>query len=98
MDSSMMEPGYQPVSIQALRQLIEQLRETAPESLEVNAQTRFVGDLGLASLELIGLVFLCEQTFSVNLVEQNGLLAKIQTVGQAVDAIRSLQGESQCAS
>jgi acyl carrier protein len=87
-----------PVSIPALRGLIEQLRETMPESLEVNAQTRFVGDLGLASLELIGLVFLCEQTFSVNLVEQSGLLARIQTVGQAVEAIRSLQEESLCAS
>jgi acyl carrier protein len=80
------------VSITAMQRLITQVRgEEAPQLSEVTRDTRFVSDLGFASLELIGLVFLCEQTFEVALVSQPGLLAKLQTIGEAVDAIGELQ-------
>jgi hypothetical protein len=45
----------------------------------------------MASVELIGLVFLCEQRFSVGLVNQRGLLATLKTAGPTIDTIGSLQ-------
>jgi len=81
-------------SVHAIQQLIEQLRPEAAAGTQVCRETRFVTDLGLASLELIGLVFLCEQTFSVNLISQPGLLSKLHTVGQTVDALLGLQGSA----
>jgi acyl carrier protein len=78
-----------PVSIATLQTLIADLRDE-PLRHELTPQTRFVQDLGLASLELIGLVYLCEQTFGISLVGQPGLLAKLLTVGQTLEAIDDL--------
>jgi len=83
--------SMQPVTITALCELLQQLRNGAPLPTELRPGTRFVNDLGLASLELIGLVFLCEQAFGVNLIDQPSLLARLQTVGETIDAIRDLQ-------
>ena len=78
--------------LQAMEKLVTQIKQgPLPEAKPFTAQTRFVADLGLKSLELIGLVFICEQTFNVNLTSHPGLLAKLHTVGQAIDAIRQLQ-------
>jgi acyl carrier protein len=81
----------EPVTIEGLRRLIVQLREDIPRDVQVSNATRFVKDLGLSSLELIGLVFLCEQTFGVSLVSEEGLLSRLNTVGEAVAAIEDLQ-------
>jgi acyl carrier protein len=82
----------QSATIRGIQQLVRQLRPDAPPDTPLSRETRFVADLGLASLELIGLVFLCEQTFSVSLIDQPGLLARLHTVGETVDALRKLQG------
>lgn len=81
----------QPATVYGIQQLVGQLRPDAPLETSLSRETRFVADLGLASLELIGLVFLCEQTFSVSLIDQPGLLATLHTVGETVDALRKLQ-------
>lgn len=81
----------QPATVHGIQQLIDQLRPDAPLKTPLSRETRFVADLGLASLELIGLVFLCEQTFSVSLIDQPGLLATLHTVGETVDALSRLQ-------
>ena len=83
--------SIQPVTIEAMRKLIEQVRDGFALTVEVRHETRFAQDLGFASLELVGLVFLCEQTFKVSLANRADLVSRMQTVGQAVDAIRSLQ-------
>lgn len=81
----------QSVTIEVMRQLIEQLRDGVPLQTEVRHETRFSEDLGLGSLELVGLVFLCEQTFNISLIDRSDLITRIRTVGQAMDTIRSLQ-------
>jgi acyl carrier protein len=81
---------------ECMRALIEQLRDGEPLDTAVNSGTRFIADLGLSSMELIGLVFLCEQTFQVDLVNSGTPLADLRTVGQAVDRIQSLQ-QRRCA-
>lgn len=82
----------EPASLDSMQRLIAQLRqEGSCHSAEVTAETRFVADLGFASLELIALVFLCEQAFDVSLASQPALLAELQTVGGTVEAICKLQ-------
>ncbi len=83
--------SIQAVTIEAMRQLIEQVRDGVALKAEVQHETRFVQDLGFASLELVGLVFLCERTFKVRLANRSDLISRMQTVGQAMDAIHSLQ-------
>jgi acyl carrier protein len=80
-----------PATLDSLRDLIRQIHAERPLDVVVGADTRFVTDLGFTSLELIGLVFLCEQSFGVSLIDQGGLLSQLRTVGQAVTAIDNLQ-------
>jgi acyl carrier protein len=80
-------------TVEALQSLIESLRGE-PLSEPLRRETRFVQDLGLESLQLIGLVYLCEQTFNVSLVSRAGLLATLHTIGQTVDALAELQRSS----
>ena len=80
-------------TVDALQSLLESLLGE-PVSQPLQRDTRFVQDLGLASLHLIGLVYLCEQTFNVSLVSRAGLLATLHTIGQTVDAIAELQRSS----
>jgi acyl carrier protein len=42
-------------------------------------------------MQVIGLAFLWEQRFAVSISDQEDLLARLETVGQAIDAIRTLQ-------
>jgi len=79
-------------TLEALQLLVEQLRGTRlPAPLEREAS--YVDDLGFASVELVGLVFLCEQRFGVELVSQRGLLKTLKTAGLTVDAINRLRQE-----
>jgi acyl carrier protein len=80
-----------PVCIAAMEELLAQLKPDETERVTLSPDTRFVMDLGLSSMQLIGLVYLCEQTFKVSLVSQRGLLQRLNTVGQAVAAIGALQ-------
>jgi acyl carrier protein len=77
-------------SVSSLSNLIVQLRE-GQVLPDIGPATRFIEDLGLASLELVALVYMCEETFQVPLATQMGLLASLRTVGQTVEAIQRLQ-------
>lgn len=80
------------VDLRVMEKLVTQIRQNpAAQTKPFTPQTRFVADLGLKSLELIGLVFICEQTFNVQLTAHPGLIAKLHTVGQALDVIHLLQ-------
>src|SRR6185369_12376134 len=75
-----------------MQALIDGMRRTSDaQSIPLRGELKFVADLGFTSLELIGLVRLCEQTFGVTLVTQQALLDRIQTVDQALQAIADLQ-------
>ncbi len=77
--------------IGTFRRLISQVKQMEIGEVNVTPETRFGADLGMKSLELVGLVFMCEQTFGVSLVSRPGLLVKLQTVGEAVETIRLMQ-------
>lgn len=57
----------------------------------VGLQTRFVEDLGLDSLTLVALVFICEEEFQVSMVDQGEELAKLHTVGDTLRFLASRQ-------
>jgi len=78
-------------TLEALQLLVEQLRDTRLPA-PLRRDDSYVDDLGFASVELVGLVFLCEQRFGVELVSQRGLLKTLKTAGLTVDAINRLQG------
>lgn len=77
--------------LSTFRQLISQVKQVEIDEDHLSLETRFAADLGMKSLEIVGLVFMCEQTFGVSLVTRPGLLVKLQTVGEAVEAIRLMQ-------
>jgi acyl carrier protein len=81
-------------TVENMSELIRQVRGDAPLPGPVTAGSRFMADLGLDSLQVVGLVFLWEKQYGVAMSEQEELLAGLQTVGQAVEAIRSLQSAS----
>jgi acyl carrier protein len=58
---------------------------------EIVAESRFMADLGLDSMQVVGLVFLWEHTFDVSIGDQEEFLSRLDTVGQAIDALRLLQ-------
>jgi acyl carrier protein len=82
------------VTIAAMTELIQQIRGQQPLPGVITHETRFMADLGLDSMQVIGLAFLWEQTFGVSISEQEDLLARLETVGQAIDAIRSMQASA----
>jgi acyl carrier protein len=81
-------------SIENMSELIRQIRGDASLPGPITAGSRFMADLGLDSLQVIGLVFLWEQHYGVAMSEHEELLASLDTVGQAVAAIRALQTTS----
>lgn len=83
----------EPVSLETIRQLIVQIAPPALAAGEIVASSNLVSDIGLESIDLVGLVFLCEQTFGVNLVAQGELLRNLTTVGRVLDFIAALQAQ-----
>jgi len=82
----------QEANIESIRKVIEKLRPGWRLPAEVGPETHLIKHLGLTSLELVGLVFLCQKTFNVPLVVSDDVITKMQTVGQTVSTIRIQQG------
>jgi acyl carrier protein len=64
--------------------IIEQL---GVDASEVNPTASFVNDLGADSLDTVELVMALEEEFDIEIPDEEA--EKIQTVGQAVDYIKS---------
>ncbi len=64
--------------------IVEQLGVDAGE---VTAQAHFVNDLGAESLDTVELVMALEEEFDTEIPDEQA--EKIQTVGQAIDYIKS---------
>jgi acyl carrier protein len=79
------------MSLEALQDLIIQILPEPVPRTSILPETRLVADMGLESIDLIGLIYLCEQRFSVDLVSQGELLANITTVGEVLDFITTLR-------
>jgi len=56
---------------------------------DVTAESRFIEDLGLDSIDLVGLVAELEEEFGVIVGEQQ--MRTFQTVGDAVECLRALR-------
>lgn len=75
--------------------MFETLKKFLVEELRVNAdditmEAELVADLGINSLELADLVYLCEEKF--NIVIDDEALHNFTTVGDVVRYIESAQG------
>ena len=79
------------MSLAVLQDLIIQILPEPVPRASLMPGTRLVADIGLESIDLIGLIYLCEQQFGVDLVSQGELLAKISTVGEVLDFIEALR-------
>lgn len=64
--------------------IVEQL---GVDASEVTTQASFVNDLGADSLDTVELVMALEEEFDIEIPDEQA--EKIQTVGQAVDYIKS---------
>jgi acyl carrier protein len=64
--------------------IVEQL---GVDASEVNTQASFVNDLGADSLDTVELVMALEEEFDIEIPDEEA--EKIQTVGQAVDYIKT---------
>ena len=74
--------------------MFEQLKQTLVEQLSVNAddvtmEAELSGDLGINSLELADLVYLCEEKFNVVIDDED--LHNFITVG---DVVRYLESQN----
>lgn len=82
----------QEATIDSMRRLIEQLRPGWRLPVDIGPDTHLTKTLGLTSLELVGLLFLCQRTFNVTLITTDDVMTSMQTVGQAVSTVRAQQG------
>ena len=82
------------LSVATFESLVAQLRADIPIAKPFSRDTRFVADVGLCSLDMVGLVFLCEQTFQVDLTSEPELVPTLHTIGQVIDAIEAIRRSS----
>jgi acyl carrier protein len=82
------------INVTTFKSLVTQLRPEVAENKPFGRDTRFMADLGLGSLELIGLVFLCEESYQVDLTSHAEMVATLQTVGETIDAIAYLRRQT----
>lgn len=76
----------------ALKMELEKLREIISEVLnigeeEINAETKFVDDLGADSLDVFQIIMGIEEEFDIEIANEKA--EKIVTVGDAVEQIKS---------
>jgi acyl carrier protein len=75
------------MELQILRQLIEdEFDET-----QVDEQTGFYDDLGADWLDMVEMMFACEEEFDIEIGEEK--MKQIQTVGELAALVRKLAGE-----
>jgi acyl carrier protein len=84
------------MSLEALREVIGEIRRDLDPHC-IHPPSRLVDELGLRSLELIGLIVKCEQRFAVSLISRAESLAEIATVGQLMALIAELSDERDAA-
>ena len=79
-----------------LQSIIELLPRVAPSPIDpaaIGRTTRLVEDLGLSSLSLVSLMFLCAERFSVDLTTVTDKLYGLQTLGDAADLLRGMKAQ-----
>jgi acyl carrier protein len=70
--------------------LLEQVISIQYDMSSITRETQIAGDLMMDSISLVSLMALCEEFFKIDLQDSGEAVAKITTVGDALDLIGSL--------
>ena len=68
-----------------LSKLIFQVSKLDPDKVKITRETDFIKDLGMDSITLVSLVFLCEKQFEIPLSKHPDTLKSLTTVGKTLD-------------
>lgn len=79
--------------IKALSDIIFQVTQLDPETTSIDINTEFVKDLGMDSISLVTLVFMCEQVFEVRLSQHPEVLTNLTSVGSTLDFISYIRAQ-----
>ena len=71
--------------LEKLSKLIFQVTKLDPDKVEITRETDFVKDLGMDSITLVSLVFLCEKQFDIPLSKHPDTLSSLTSVGKTLD-------------
>lgn len=82
----------QTVSMAAFMTILAEVVADQVDLTKVTAETRFVEDLGLDSMTLVALVFLCEEAFGIDLEGHGEKLAGLLTVGDSLHFFAEQKG------
>ena len=78
------------MSLEMIGDLVRQVSRGAKD-IPITAETRFVDDLNMSSIELLSFIILCETAFDVRLVGRGELFARTVTAGAALHFIDGLR-------
>jgi acyl carrier protein len=70
--------------------LLEQVISIQYDMGSITRETQMAADLMMDSISLVSLMALCEEFFQINLQDSGESVAKIETVGDALDLISQL--------
>lgn len=86
----------QDVTMAALAEIVHELTDGRIAADQVRPQARLLEDLGLDSLTLMALVFMCESRFMLDLSSHTASLPRLVTAGQALEFLHSLRRTATC--
>ena len=80
--------------LEALKEIVSKSTGKSIDELSISEETRIIEDLNLDSITVVGMLFLCEERFQVDITSQGEKLNDIQTVRQLIDLISNLSAKN----
>jgi acyl carrier protein len=90
----MSEPAIRMCDLVAL---VSELAGDSVDLTQATEDTRFIDDIGMDSITLVALVFLCEERFGLDLSGHADQVGELLTLGQSLDFLnrcRLLEGDT----
>lgn len=84
------------ITMAALAEIVHELTDGRVAADQVRPHARLLEDLGLDSLALMALVFMCESRFKLDLSSHTESLPRLATAGQALEFLHSLRRTVPC--
>ena len=84
------------IDILEFGELIEELTEGRVSRHGLSPQSRFLEDIGLDSMGMMALLFMCETRFGISLMQAGDGVPKMVTVGHAMSFMQSLEEAARC--
>ena len=82
------------VNKETLIELIEESLGQAVERASITNETRFLEDLGMDSITLITLLFLCEEKYGLDLSDRAEEVSKLYRFGECIRFMQECQQNS----